>query len=94
MTNSTYVGRIGAARALAKIFTVTACYQCFPMVELKLLVTSFECFGACRFTARAIAKHTARKISSAKTAANLRAAESADADDSKLGGHSRDRVSR
>ena len=36
------------------------------MVELKFLVTSFECFGVCRFTAAANAVHTARKISSAE----------------------------
>ena len=41
----TYVGRRGSTRALARIFTVTACYQCFPTVELKFLVTSFGCFG-------------------------------------------------
>jgi hypothetical protein len=58
---------------------------------LKFLVTSFECFGVCRFTAAANAVHTARKISSAKTASNLRPA---DADDSKPGGHSHDRASR
>jgi hypothetical protein len=50
---------------------------------LKFLVTSFECFGGCRFAAAAIAVHTARKISSAETATNLRPA---DADDPKLGG--------
>ena len=66
MTNSTYVGRIGSTRALAQIFTVTACYQCFPIVRLKVLVTSFECFGVCRFTAATIAAHPAGKISSAE----------------------------
>ena len=30
---------------------------------LKFLVTSFECFGGCRFNAAAIAAHPARKIS-------------------------------
>src|ERR1700723_4560735 len=29
MTNSTYVGRIDSTRASEKIFTETACYQCF-----------------------------------------------------------------
>jgi hypothetical protein len=58
---------------------------------LKLLVTSFECFGVCRFTVAAIAVHPARKISSAETAANSRPA---DADDSKPGRHSHDRASR
>ena len=53
---------------------------------LKFLVTSFECFGVRRFTAAANAVHTARKISSAKTASNLRPA---DADDLKPGGHSK-----
>src|SRR5258707_15320196 len=43
--NLTYVGRRGSTRALARLFTVTACYQCFPMRGLKFLVTSFECFG-------------------------------------------------
>jgi hypothetical protein len=52
-------------------------------VGLKFLVASFECFGVCRFTAAAIAVHTARKISPAKTASNLRPA---DANDSKPGG--------
>jgi hypothetical protein len=60
------------------------------MVGLKFLVTSFECFGVCRFTAAAIAVHPAREISSAETATNLRPA---DADDSKPGGHSHDRAS-
>jgi hypothetical protein len=58
---------------------------------LKFLVTSFERFGVCRFTAAAIAVHPARTISSAETATNLRPA---DADDSKPGGHSHDRASR
>ena len=39
---------------------------------LKFLVTSFECFGVCRFTAAAIAVHPARKISSAETVVRLR----------------------
>jgi hypothetical protein len=47
---------------------------------LKFLVTSFECFGGCRFTAAPIAVHPARKISFAETVTNLRPA---DADDSK-----------
>ena len=47
---------------------------------MKFVVTSFECFSVCRFTAAAIAVHPARKISSAETATNLRPA---DADDSK-----------
>jgi hypothetical protein len=59
-TNLTYVGRRGSTRALARLFTVTACYQCFPIVGLKFLVTSFECFGVCRFTAAAIAVHPAK----------------------------------
>src|ERR1700687_2114550 len=29
----TYVGRRGSTRAPARLFTVTACYQCFPMVD-------------------------------------------------------------
>ena len=29
----TYVGRRGSTRARARLFTVTACYQCFPMVD-------------------------------------------------------------
>jgi hypothetical protein len=33
---------------------------------LKFLVTSFECFAVCRFTAAVNAEHTARKISSAE----------------------------
>jgi hypothetical protein len=85
-----YVGRRGSARVLARLFTETACYQCFPMVGLKLLVTSFECFGGCRFTAAANTVHSARKISSAETAANSRPA---DADDLKPGGQSHDRAS-
>jgi hypothetical protein len=51
---------------LARLFTETACYQCFPMVGLKLLVTSFECFGVGCFTAAAIAAHPAAEISSAE----------------------------
>ena len=58
---------------------------------VKFLVTSFECFGVCSFTAAEIAVHTARTISSAETATNLRPAA---ADDSKPGGHSHDRASR
>jgi hypothetical protein len=50
----------------------------------KFLVTSFECFGACRFATAANAVHTARKISYAKAASNLRPAY---ADDSKPSGH-------
>jgi hypothetical protein len=61
-----YVGRRNSTRVLARLFTETACYQCFPMVGLKLLVTSFECFGVCRFTAAAIAAHPTGKISSAE----------------------------
>src|SRR5258705_7134918 len=56
--NLIYFGRRGSTRALARLFTVTACYQCFPMVGLKFLVTSFECFGGCRFTSAAIAVRT------------------------------------
>jgi hypothetical protein len=89
--SSENMNRRGSARVLARLFTETACYQCFPMVGLKLLVTSFECFGGCRFTAAANAVHSARKISSAETAANSRPA---DADDSKPGRHSHDRASR
>ena len=49
---------------------------------LKFLVTPFECFGVCRFTAAAIAVHPASKISSAETAVSVRLA---DADESKPG---------
>ena len=65
-TDPIYVGRSGSTRALALLFTVTACYQWFPTVGLKFLVTSFECFGVCRIAAAAITVHTARKIASAK----------------------------
>jgi hypothetical protein len=71
MTNSTYVGRIGSTRALAQIFTVTACYQCFPTVESKFVVTSFECFGVSGFIAAVNAEHKAREISLAETDTHL-----------------------
>src|ERR1700722_18879155 len=29
----TYVRRVGSTRALARLFTVTACYRCFPVVD-------------------------------------------------------------
>jgi hypothetical protein len=70
------------ARAIS---TTACCYLRIPMFNLESLVTSFERFGVCRFTAAAaIAVHPARKISSAETAARLRPA---DADDSKPGTH-------
>jgi hypothetical protein len=39
---------------------------------LKFLVTSFECFAACRFTAAVNAEHKVRKISSVETDTQLR----------------------
>src|ERR1700722_14396461 len=82
--DATTSDQASGARAAAANDSVSAA------VGLKFLVTSFECFGVCRFTAAAIAVHTARKISPAKTASNLRPA---DANDSKPGGHSHDRAS-
>ena len=73
-----YAGRRGSTRALERLFTVTACYQCFPMVRLKFLVTSFERFAYVSLYCGGDVARPARKISSAETLARLRPADSYD----------------
>ena len=75
-----YVGMRDSTRGFARIIHSNCLLPVLSDGGLKFLVTSFECFGVCRFTAAAIAVHPACKISSAETAVSLRLA---DADESK-----------